>query len=350
MRASVLVAPLCCWLAVGPALADEPPRKAVVLMRAGGIDAATWDAALLAIRAQLGDIAVRVAVERGPDRDDLRAAIDAAKAFAAGDHAIGAFWLSAQGPDVMLYVAEPTGGRVLVRRVQGGAEAAALEEIAVIARGSVEALLEGRAIGMEPIARPPTPEAPRAVPTRIADARPPDRTLARTLVALSGDAFAPTTPWQAGLAIGAAWSPLDRVFIGAGYALFGAVDVEAGPASARVSRHPLEIGLAYEVPFGPVSIGGEMLGELDALTRTTTRVGAGVRAAPDDLRWLGAVGGRARVLYQVAPPFRVFVNGGVDVLLNAFQYVIEGASGGTSVLAPNRFRPRLDLGLAVDLR
>jgi hypothetical protein len=238
---------------------------------------------------------------------------------------------------------------VLVRRVQSeaGAKAAALEEVAVIARRSVEGLLEGRTIGMEPVARPTLPPPPAQPPAPAARR---ERPLARTSLALSGNGFAPTTPWQVGLALGVAWSPAERFFLGVGYAFVAPVDIDGGRAAARISRHPFELGFTFEAPVGPLVIGAELLGELDPLAQTTTSVAPGVRPAPDAVRWLGAAGGRARVAYPFAHPFSLFASGGVDVLLNGFQYVIEGASSGTILLSPNRIRPRVDLGLTVDIR
>lgn len=142
----------------------------------GATSAGRYATALAAARAQLVDMNVRLEVAPGTDVADVRERMDRiAVAPRKGDRMLAAVWLDLRPPgDILVFVADGNARRVLVRRVHlaSGAEGAAFEEMAVIVRSTVGALLEGHAIGMEPApsgtvadaaAKPPAP-APTSPP------------------------------------------------------------------------------------------------------------------------------------------------------------------------------------------
>jgi hypothetical protein len=83
-----------------------------------------------------------------------------AKEAAARLGALTVFWLDTSlGEQLFLYIAEPGGGRVLVRTVEAADETERLESMALIVRSTVEALLAGGHLGIERSAGAATPPA-----------------------------------------------------------------------------------------------------------------------------------------------------------------------------------------------
>lgn len=357
------------------ARAGDPPR-AIVLVKTAGVPAATWEAAELAIRAQLADLGVRVVEASGGDAEGLRATIDRATKAAGDEHAIGAFWLGADAAgDVLLYLAEPDGARVLVRRVKRASDAAALEEVAIIARASTSALLEGRSIGMEPVAQPEaatppkppsppplaaSPPRPREDASRAAPQSPPLGSFARLGVAYAGESYAPEVMWQSGVALEAAWlvpagsslgAPFTRgrMRLGAGVFVAPAIPVDAGEVAFSIARYPFQLELGYEVDLGEIGVGFEVDALVEAATRSTTRVASVLAASPDATRWTAGVAPRARVGWAIRPPLRVEAGLGLEIVPGAPRYVVA-LPAPEPIVSPSVVRPRVDVGLALEIR
>src|SRR6185503_11183674 len=142
---------------------------------------------------------------------------------------------SAAEKDWLIYLAEPHGERVLVRRIPVGADGtvAAVEAAAVITRESTEALLAGQKIGMEPIVMPAEPGAPPAPATPTQPSAPRPRTPAapepRHGVVLSlayyGDGFARRIPWQSGVRLSAVFRSSLGLYAGLGYVRYSEVNI-----------------------------------------------------------------------------------------------------------------------------
>jgi hypothetical protein len=150
--------------------------------------------ALLAqrVRGQLSDRPVRLIEHPEPSDDpSLGAELDAADRMARDNPARAVVWFASTGPNasqLLVIVAEPAGGRVLVRRVDaalpsaltGGAagalDSATLETAALIVRTALEGLAAGAVIGLErkDVAPPPAP-APVAAPPALPSAPPAER-------------------------------------------------------------------------------------------------------------------------------------------------------------------------------
>ncbi|MBM4362832.1 MAG: hypothetical protein FJ104_09140, partial [Deltaproteobacteria bacterium] len=173
-RSAVTCAVALSLLGAGAAQGAEPsPSREVVFVEPAG---GSVDPELrAALEAQLATSAVPLSFVRfAAPLPTLREQVAAARALAAGREVAGIFWLDDRaGDDWMLYLAEPDGDRVLVRRIEvdRGNLGAASEGSAVILRDSATALLAGSTLGMQPLALEPAP-APRA-PDRVAP--PPDR-------------------------------------------------------------------------------------------------------------------------------------------------------------------------------
>lgn len=351
---------LAAALLAAPANAGEP-RRVVLVVSAS--DAARAESLMGAIKAQLGDLPVALVVEE-PARvpSALRDRLDFAAQACKQHDAVGAFFVEAeQVDDILLYLVEPAAKRALVRRVKktAGAEQAGVEEMSIIVRSTVGALLEGREIGMEvgpEIAPPPKPAEPppkpKPTPPRPAPPRPPEperHGLGRLAAHYAGESFAPEAPWQNGLGVELSGSPDGQLFFGLGYVAFAPVEVEGDAARVRVARYPLRALVAYEIPVERLRFAGQLgfVGELDR--RSTTKTGTGVvpTESADTLLW--AVSPRVTARYEVWSRTHLWAGVGLDVFLSNSEYVADLPGRREALLSPYRTRAQASLGLAVDL-
>lgn len=347
-------------LSAATAAADEPRRVVVVVSAA---DAARAEGVMGAIKAQLGDLPVAVVVEGGEVPSALRERLDFAARACKQHDAVGAFFVEAeQADDLLLYLVEPAAKRALVRRVKktAGAEQAGVEELSIIVRSTVGALLEGREIGMEAgpeIAPPPQPPPPRAPPPPPAPPkqpppkqREPERAgVGRLAAHYAGEAYAPEASWQSGLGVELSGSADGALFFGLGYVALSPVEVETESARVRVARYPLRAFVGYEVPLDRFALAGQLglIGELDR--RSTTKTGSGVvpTESADTLSW--ALSPRVTARYEVWARTHVWAGVGLDVFLSNSEYVAELPGRREALLSPYRARAQASVGLAVDL-
>jgi hypothetical protein len=158
---------------------ESAEERATIIFYVDGSasSAGRYTTALSAARAQLVDMNVRLEVERGTDVADVRERMDRiAIAPRKGERTLAAVWLDLRQPgDILVFIADGGARRVLVRRVRlaAGAEGAAFEEMAVIVRSTVGALMEGRAIGMEGAAPTAAPAGTTPKPAANASTSPP---------------------------------------------------------------------------------------------------------------------------------------------------------------------------------
>ncbi len=353
---------LATLLAVSAAAAAEPDRRVVLLLSSG--DEARRDILVGAIRAQLGDLPVGVVVERaeGPT-EKLRDRLDLAAGACRKHAAMGAFFLEAElADDLIVYLIEPEAKRALVRRIKKtqGAEQAGVEEMSLVVRSTVGALLEGREIGMEqgpeiapkppPAAVPPPVVAPPVARPREAPAPGPrDPFRARLDAHYSGESYAPEVGWQSGLGVELSVSPDGVSFFGLGYVASAPVEAERDAARVRVGRYPLRAFAGYEIPIDRLRFVGQLgvIGELDRRSTTKTAGGVAPTESDDQLGW--AVSPRVGVRYDVGQRTSLGLGVGADVFLNVSESVVDLPGGRETLLTPYRVRPRAAAGLAVDL-
>ena len=348
-------------LALAGAARAEAPRR-VVLVVSAGAEEQRAKSTLDAIRAQLGDLPVGLVVtpaESAPK--DLRERLDFAAKACKENGAVGAFFIELErADDLLLYLIEPEAKRALVRRVQktAGAEQAGAEELSLIVRSTVGALLEGREIGMEegPELRPapapkppepvPAPEKPRPPPPKLPPA---SHSTGRLAAHYSGEAFAPEAQWQSGLGIELSASPDGLLYFGLGYVALAPVEVETDAARVRVARYPLRAFVGYEVPSDRFRFVGQLglVGELDR--RSTTKTAGGVEPTESGDRLIWAASPRVLARYVVWDRTSVGVGVGLDVFFNNSQYVAELPGRRETLLSPYRARAEALAGLAVDI-
>jgi hypothetical protein len=358
IAAALLVA---VWASLPSTALGEPVRR-IVLIVLRGLDEARQQAALGAVRAQLGDLPVEVVVEQ-PEQmpSGLRERLDLAAETARSHGAVGAFVLEIdRADDLLVYLVEPAARRALVRRVESSASlAAGFEELSLIVRSTSSALLEGREIGMEEVtelaARPPPepepePPPPPPPPPRTPAPKPePRATTGRLAAHYVGEGYAPESGWVNGLGLRVSISPDGRLFAGLGYALFPPIDVDTGTAAARVTRHPAELFAGYEFPVERVRLGLELGARMDVVARSTVRTDPGIEPTPDDRRVLWGMAGRAVVRWLLSDRVAAGASLGAESFFNDSHYVVDLAGEREAVLRPRSVRPHAELGVAVNL-
>ena len=352
---------LAVLLGAAAAAAAEPDRRVVLLLANG--DEARRETLVGAIRAQLGDLPVGIVVERAEgSTEKLRDRLDLAAGACKKHAAMGAFFLEAElADDLIVYLVEPEAKRALVRRIKKtqGAEQAGVEELSLVVRSTVGALLEGREIGMEqgpelapkpPPSVAPAPIAPPPVPPRDAPVpRPPDQSRARLDAHYAGESYAPEVGWQNGLGVELSASMDGLLFFGLGYVASAPVEAERDAARVGVGRYPVRAFTGYEIPLDRLRFVGQLglIGELDRRSTTKTAGGVAPTESDDQLGW--AVSPRVGVRYDVGQRTSVGLSVGADVFLNVSEYVVDLPSGRETLLTPYRVRPRAAVGIAVDL-
>jgi hypothetical protein len=368
MRALVLV------LALGPvgAAPVEPPptaaasrRGVVFLARA---DDATDAAVIEAMHGQLADLDARLWIEPMPERPDLGARLLASRRHALEHRAVGVFWLDvgADG-ELLLHLVDPAGERMLVRRIEPSpqSETAAIQTVAVIARGFASALLEGRSIGMTEV-RPPTPaEDSEAPPLRREPLRAPDRERGRARLdaAYYGAFVAPEAEWrfQSGLSLGAAWQWPVGVHVGAGYDLTGkftAVSASLAAANtitSEVRRNPISARGGYQHRWRarPIALDADVRLVVDPHTVRQHEAMAGSIVARQSVSTFVMIAPRLSVHLRPVEYFSAFGGAGAEIVVRGarFSAVFRDADTGDEIdrvtyLSPRIVRPVVFAGIA----
>jgi hypothetical protein len=357
MLARLAALVLACLCVAGVSFAQTPAQKRVVLVVGAG-DEARARIVMDAIRAQLGDLPVALVVTEGEPPKDLRDRLDFAAAACKKHDAVGAFFIELERPDdMLLYLIEPAATRALVRRVKRpDSDAAGVEELSLIVRSTVSALMEGREIGMEegpelaPKPPPPKPPPPKPPPPKPPPPKPAVRTSTARLAAhYAGEAFAPESPWLSGLGVELGWSPDSLLFFGVGYIAMPAAEASNDTASIRVTRYPLRAYVGYEVPVDRFRLAGQLGFIAEYSRRATTQTSGQFLATADSDQFVFAVAPRAMGRFEVTDHALIWVGVGLDVFLNNSEYVVEVNGKDEPLLSPYRARARADLGLAVDL-
>jgi len=346
---------VCCLAAavLGGGAATAAPEKTirtVVVTVPEGEPALPLQRLVEALRSQLLELGVWVQLSAGPAGGGDNEAMPQAR-----DRDVLAFvWVERTENALTVHFYEPAGASLRERRIPvTGTDAASIEEVAVVVRSAVDALLERAAHE-----RPATPEPePRPAPestARVAAIPPrpdqPEPSPLQAAVAYTATRYASEVPWQHGVLMSLAWRPAATPWrVGAECSWFPSLTRRTNDLTLTLDRHPIGVFLGYELPVAGsgVTLRAEGSGIADPIVRRTSRLSADLNGTPPSVRWSWAVSTRLRVGWQPSTPFWVFATGGADFLLNRFDHVVQNGSE-TPVLSPLRVRPHLQVGASVD--
>jgi hypothetical protein len=334
---------------------DHPAAEKVALLGALAPDPAEaelWTSA----RAQLSDLGVEVVLR--PRQPRSTAAAQAAQNFARMSGALCVIWLEAEEAAVTIFLLDRDRGRLRARRVLvSGTKAAAAEEVAVVIRSAVAALLEGVEVMMPEVALPDTPAPPapepqeqrteaRKVQSPVLAHDPP-----RLAIGYRGALYSPDAPFQSGVALGVEAKPFDLpLLLGVGYAFFPPLRARVSGVSTEIRRHPVEVIAGYELSLHTFALAGVIGLGPDWLERRTTATDPALRAEGRDRRLQWTLGLGLRGGLEVPAKIRLQAGVAAEILLNRYDHVVAGSATGDPVIRQRLARPRVDAGLSFPLK
>jgi hypothetical protein len=276
----------------------------------------------------------------------LATRVQQAQALAKENAAIAVFWIETE-PDGrwFLHMMDAADERVIVRQVDASGERrpAAIEAVAVMTRSSTRALIEGTPEAPPSPAPAPQPTAPPAQPApEMLDAF-------RLWLGYTGSAVAPQVPWQHGAQIGASWLGPRPFYAGLSLILTPTIKLSGEPATFSVQRIPFSGQFGYRLQAGRVALDGELGVAVERWYRPVSEPQAPahetVDAQPASTHWLWELAPRLRGELRIASILGLYADGGLDILLNHFNYISRGENG-RILLSPNVFRLVAELGVS----
>ena len=371
------------WLGLG-STAPEPapapvPVPGIVLM-APDLPHDDADERLVAVvrTAARDDAATLHVVRYDPAAFDPALLVDVSRRRAGEHLASAVLWIDLRGPEsYAIFLFEREGERVLGRRVpivEG--TAAAHEVVANIAASVLAESLAGPVTGLaeldprtleaadpEPTGPAPTPDSthptdpqaagtvPAAPVTPTSDstnlAAPAPSGFPRMAVSLAyaGQSFARDPLLSHALAVGVAWYPARRTFLGLRYDLALPLVFDQPAVRLELRRHPvaLEAGQRFAVASRwDLELAGRVT--VDPIRRVT-----GVRGElePTAARWrtFAAAGAGVGVGFSPSQPIRVGLRVGAEALLAKADYAVRDPNVQV-IVAPHPIRGFVELGVA----
>jgi hypothetical protein len=315
-------------------------RGAIVFVRAaaGTSDAKRHDGT----EAQLRELSVQVvSAEPMPNLTLASQAFRAAE-LARRHRALGTIWFGEDhAARLRVYVYDAKHGQ-LTSRTLAPADAAAEEEVAVVLRSAISALVAGEATQLEPVT------LPRPAPAPAAAATPASRERSGRL--LAGAGYVATTytsgTVQSGLQLLLAGRPSSHTLIGLDVIWFQSATLGGGGAEATLNRYPLELFGGFAFASSPRFLAYlETALQLELVRRRTQIEDSRLLPTPAQTRLRFAVAPRLRTVFEPLTGLLGFAAFGADITTDRYDYVVQSA-GGPIRLAARSVRPRLEAGVA----
>ncbi len=296
-----------------------------------------------AVEGQLRELALLVVAVPAIDDQALASQAFRAAELARQHDAVGTVWFR-EGDDrqlrVFVYDAKH---RQVTSRLLAGADTAAKEEVAVVLRSAILALMAGQATALEQVTLRPAPAAPAVLMPKL---QPPKKQRLLAGLAYVATSYAAGT-FQHGLQLLAAGEVTSRALLGLQFTWFEQSRLTGAGASAQLQRFPLELFLGYAfVESHQLRVFAENGFQLEVVRRTASITDARLEATPPQSRVRFALAPRLRAAFEAASSLLGFAALGADITTDRYDYVVH-SSGGSVRLATRNLRPRLDAGLAV---
>jgi hypothetical protein len=347
--AALLLAP-----ALTRAQQGAEPTPAIVFVLPADLEAETRGSLEEALVSALSLVQVRLVLTRAAEATGplpIEERVLAAQALAREHAATGVLWLDVRPTDHwFLYAMDADAERVVVRPllVRSESIAAAIETVAVIARTSTQALLQGEPVAGETVVERVTPPPAAAVPVGPRAPTPPATESAklRLSVGYVGTTFASALPWQSGVLIGATWSWATGPLVSLNFNWYPS-ERFGDTLTFSVQRRPFALGAGYALRASQdLRLLGTLAATVDIQSRHTVEVPAGVAAEEDTTRLLFAASPTLAAELDLTGFLGLFLALGADAFINDFDYVAETV-GSRTLLAPHRLRVRAAAGIAI---
>ncbi|MDD5307285.1 MAG: hypothetical protein PHU25_08185 [Deltaproteobacteria bacterium] len=338
---------------------DEPPR---LVMVASEQDTGEVEKTFAAIRAQMSDMNVNLTLTRVPVFfGTLREQYETVRQVAERSRARLTFWIDLSVEDrVFLYIAEPGGGRVLVRAVEPETDETLgrVDVIAIIVRTVAEAIIEGGEIGVtrpQPEAARPPPSPPPKPPVLPPDSGPkrrekPQPSAPRDLLEIAGayvgSLYDKEPTWRSGASVGLAGRVSERFWVKAAYRIEAPIRKANDLVSVEFSPHPFEVGAFLRLGPSKVAVDLGIALVNDPLTWSLRTKDVSVRPERNRFRWLVAACPSVTVGWAPYGIYRFFLTVSADIYFNESPSVVEASERDVKVIDPLDVRPTVLAGVA----
>ena len=308
-----------------------------------------------AVRAQLQELDVHLIVFPAAAQA-LALNTRRAREVGLANGAVGVIWIEPGATSLDVYLYEVGGDHLYVRRVPTTHSAeASSEEVAIMLRSAVGAMLYGSSISMTEVAVPepapvaPAPSAPPAeVSSRVPEPARADAGIVRIGASYVGTLFSREASFQHGVGLAAGLHvPGSPWFLGLAYTYFPPLELIGAGVRTRVRRHPAELYGGAEFEWQRLWFVAEAAVVADNVERTTETAGQGLSEAAPSSRWLWALSTRLGGAVTLAGNLRCTAKIGAEFLLNPYDQVIAGAAGDQVVASPMPARPRAEIGVSI---
>ncbi|MBN1770848.1 MAG: hypothetical protein JXB32_06300 [Deltaproteobacteria bacterium] len=337
-----------------PPPVDDLSRVLMIVPRS---NAGVSERAVEAARAQLADLPVEIEVVWVETMTPgLREQLGVIRVLAAERGAGIAFWVDLESADeVMVYVAEPGGGRVLARAIDTGGqpEESRYEITALILRATIEALVQGGEIGVRMPELPDVVSPPVIRPVPAPPVAPPPPVEAVPVLELSG-AYAPALQ-DDGLSVVHAgrlaltWRPAAWAGVFAACRLVAPFERENEQVVLSFEPHPFEIGFGVRWTWGDwrLDLSGALVNDVVSWSAQPRRDTVETRSP--SWRWVVALAPEVAVRWSPLGNYALFAGLGMDFVLNDGPSVVDTPLGPATVVEPWPVRPFLRLGVEMVL-
>jgi hypothetical protein len=342
----------------------DPATQSLVFLQSSVPTHPSLDRVVEATRGPLAELGVELLVAARSSSAELGATTRAAHALADSSHAIAVVWLDnppAGNPGSVIYFFDPLRKRLFTRSLAiNESETAAAEEVAVVLRSAVGALLAGADVAMTEVkvsepAKVPTlaskPEAARdTAQAEGSQCQPLECAHLGVGLGYVGTIVATDSSWQSGARLSLDFRPArSRWVLGAAYQVLPPLRAESSQVTTRLYRHPAELALGVRLLGESFRLEPELAFVADPVLRETERADSPLVATPPTTRWLWALSARIRASWSLTTRLSAVAGLGADLVLNPFKQVTEEVVPQAQVYSLIAIRPLAEAGLAFDL-
>lgn len=313
-----------------------------------------------AVTSELSELRVRVEWAAAAPASDLTEAVAEAKGWAQSQGAAAVVWLEVSERGWRLFLFEPRGPHLRQRRIGAASSEAATEELAVVLRSALTAIVEGIEAGMSEVVLEMAPHKPEPLAEAAGiDSTQPDPSVpGRALLALggayTGSFYTSEGPWENGGSLVLQFRPeRGSVFLGLSYAVLSPRVIEREVSGAkvqtRIRRRPAELFAGVELGSGALRWGPELGVVADFVRRESLGAEAPFLATTTSSRWQIAGSARVRGTWFLVEGVGVSSSLGADFLVAPVRHVVDVEGSSILLLRQAPIRPRLEMGVFVQL-
>lgn len=313
-----------------------------------------------AVTSELSELRVRVEWVAAAPVSDLTEAVVEARGWARSQGAAAVVWLEVSERGWRVFLFEPRGPHLRQRRIGAASSEAATEELAVVLRSALTAIVEGIEAGMSEVVletAPPKPEPSTeaaGIDATYLSPSVPRQTLLALGGVYTGSAYTDEGPWENGGALVLQLRPeRGSVFLALSHGVLSPLvidrEVSGARVRTRVRRRPTELFAGVELGKDALRWGPEVGVVADFVRRESLGAEAPFLATTTSSRWQIAGSARVRGTWFLVEGVGVSSSLGADFLVAPVRHVVDVEGSSVLLLRQAPIRPRLEMGVFVQL-